>query len=154
MTSFQQNYEPSKILKIHLPFDEVDILKEFEVIISQNLLKMFEMWNFLVSTRWMHCKFMHDSWWAVQFLLKERSHLVCVHLQNQGNWWNKHFNFDMFKFLITIFTIPLILLLQTIFKWFKLLKILRGQMISEDNYLFLISWDLHVHFWTIYCMSI
>lgn len=82
LTSFQQNYEPSKISKIHLLHSDDG---HSEGIWSNNIPESIkDVWNVeLVSTRWMHCK-LHDSWWAVQFLLKDVSHLVCVHLQNQG----------------------------------------------------------------------
>lgn len=62
----------------------MDILKEFEVIISQNLLKMFEMWNWYLQGGCIVSLCMIVDEQAVQFLLKDVSHLVCVHLQNQG----------------------------------------------------------------------
>lgn len=49
LTSFQQNYEPQKFQKFICCILMMDILKEFEVIISQNLLKMFEMWNWYLQ---------------------------------------------------------------------------------------------------------
>lgn len=49
ITSFQQNYEPSKFQKFSCCILMMQVLKEFEVIISQGLLKMFEMWNWYLQ---------------------------------------------------------------------------------------------------------